>query len=129
MEIRDNSLKSLMVVDDDDQLRNLLKEIFSRINYQVITACDGADALKKMMQVKVDLVILDLIMPEKEGIETLSDIRVNYPETKIMAVSGGSHQLNAPMLLNIAQTLGADDVLKKPFDLNEIIEAVDKLLN
>lgn len=129
MEIQDNSLKSLMVVDDDDQLRNLLKEIFSRMNYQVITACDGSDALKKMMQVKVDLVILDIIMPEKEGIETLSDIRVIYPETKIMAVSGGSQLLSAPILLNIAQKMGADEVIKKPFDLNEIIDAVDKLLN
>ena len=101
---------TILVVDDDAAIRSLFHKILARAGYRVMEAADGAQALAAMSEGGVDLVITDLVMPEKEGIETIVEIRKSYPQVKIAAVSGafGGKYLEA------ASLLGADAALAKP---------------
>jgi two-component system, chemotaxis family, chemotaxis protein CheY len=120
--------KTILIVDDDFQLRNLLETTFSEQDLIVLTAPNGAKALKILSQVSVNLVIVDMIMPEKDGIETISFISENYPGIKIIAVSGGSITLNATLLTDMALKVGAHAAIHKPFKLDDIIEKVKMFL-
>ena len=87
-------MHSILIVDDDFQLRNLLKEALGQFNYSVLTAGDGSRALKILNEVKIDFMIIDIIMPEKDGLEIIPEIRKKFPDIKIMAYSGGMEGLN-----------------------------------
>ena len=115
---------AILVVDDDAAIRSLFHEILARAGYRVMEAADGAQALAAMSQGGVDLVITDLVMPEKEGIETIVEIRKSYPQVKIAAVSGafGGRYLEA------ASLLGADAALAKPVSEETLVDTVRRLL-
>jgi CheY-like chemotaxis protein len=89
-----------------------------------VEAQDGFEALLATSQVAVDLIILDLVMPEKEGIETLRTLVQNHRQIKILVISGAFSGL----MLKCAKSLGAHDVLKKPFSCEAIIQKVEQLL-
>jgi len=93
----------------------------------VLEAADGIEGLEIYRQEPTDLVITDLIMPEKEGIETIIELKRDFPEVKIIAMSGGG-RIEPESYLNIAQKLGALQTLTKPFDRKELLEAVHNLL-
>ena len=79
----------ILVVDDEEGIRTLLRNILVREGHHVTTAADGVEALQVVDTQPVDLVITDLIMPEKEGVETISELRKRFPAVKIIAMSGG----------------------------------------
>jgi YesN/AraC family two-component response regulator len=91
-------------------------------------APNGKVGMKLFQEEPFDLVITDIIMPEKEGIETIGDIRRYFPETKIIAISGGSRSLKADYVLNTAKSLGVDCTLFKPFGIEEFLNAVKHVL-
>lgn len=116
----------ILVIDDDFQMREMLGVILERKGYDVKTASDGKAALQLQSKKPFDIVITDIIMPEKEGLETISELRRGYPRVKIIAISGGG-QYKPEGYLELAKQHGADRVLAKPFGSWEILGAVREL--
>lgn len=117
----------IMVIDDDDQMRVLLRQVMEWAGYEVVEAEDGREGMQIQRRQPADLVITDLIMPEQEGLETISLLRKEFPQTKIIAISGGG-RIGPEAYLPAAQELGADRVFSKPFDVRELAGAVKELL-
>lgn len=117
----------LLVIDDDAGMRKLMVRTLSAGNHQVIEAENGREGLKLMDQHKPDVVITDILMPQKEGIETIREVQERAPNTRIIAVSGGgmSHNL---MFLDVARAFGADAVLAKPFRPAQLVDMVEQVL-
>ena len=117
----------ILIVEDDTQMREMLKQMLTREGYEVADAPDGKVALKLFREKPADIVITDLIMPEKEGIETIRELRRDFPELKIIAIPGGGHTLPEDYLM-LAKGLGANHALSKPLERKELLEAVQSLL-
>ena len=117
----------ILVIDDDPAMRRMMVRTLSELNHRVIEAENGQDGLKLVDSEKPDLVITDILMPQKEGIETIREVQERAPGTKIIAVSGGgiSHNL---MFLDVARAFGADAALAKPFRPHQLVEAVENAL-
>jgi len=96
--------------------------------YEVVEAADGKAGMRLFRESPADLVITDLIMPEKEGIETIMDLRRNFPDVKIIAMSGGGI-IQAEDYLGMAQGVGAHRVFEKPFGVSDMLKAVRDLLD
>ena len=96
--------------------------------YSVFEADNGNTGIALFRSNPVDLVIVDLFMPEKEGIETIIELRKDYPELKIIAISGGIPGCGPEQFLTIARNLGADAALNKPFTMEELLSVVRGLL-
>lgn len=120
-------MSHILVVDDEPQMRAMLRAFLLQNGYQVSEAEDGAAALKVAASAKVDLIILDLLMPGKEGLETLMAIRKEKKPPKIIAVSGGARAVGADFL-PAALKLGASRAFQKPFLLEELLAAIRELL-
>jgi CheY-like chemotaxis protein len=115
-------MKRVLIIDDDEQLRALLSQILERAGYSVAEAAQGSMGLKLFREQPSDLVITDLIMPEKEGIETILEFRL-FPMVPLIAISGGGR--HGPQdYLAIAKRLGAQQTVSKPFSRDEILQAV-----
>jgi len=121
------SMKKILIVDDDDLIRELLYEILESNGYHVIEAENGNRALEILENESVNLIITDIIMPDKEGIETIIEIKKKLPKTKIIAMSGGG-QLDANSYLSIAKKLGVTKTISKPFDPKSLLNIVSELL-
>ncbi len=118
----------ILVIDDDDALRRvILRTLGAKKKHQVIEAANGVEGMKLVEEQKPDAVITDILMPQKEGIETIREIRERAPGCKIIAISGGgmSHNL---MFLDVARAFGADAALAKPFRPNELSAVVEQVL-
>jgi CheY-like chemotaxis protein len=120
-------MKKILIIDDDDQIRGMIRQMLMREGYEVVEASNGKQGAQIFREKPADLVITDLIMPQKDGIEIIMELRRDYPALKIIAISGGGR--GAPELyLKEARLLGAHLVLRKPFERQELLEAVRKLL-
>ena len=120
-------MRHILIVDDDEQVRISLSMCLERAGFDISQARDGEEALKLNGQRRADLIILDLLMPGKEGLETLMALRKDENRPRVIAISGGSKSLSADFL-PAALKLGADKALKKPFGNAELIDAVNALL-
>ena len=117
----------ILVIDDDINIREMLKECLERAEYEVLVASDGKAALKLHSANPVDLIITDIVMPEKDGLEIIMEFRRRFPAVKVIAISGGG-KIGANEYLNIAKGLGATKMFSKPFELRELLAAVRELL-
>lgn len=113
------------MIDDDEDVRSLLERILTSAGHIVVLAADGREGLEQFRAGPADLVITDLYMPNKEGIETITELRLRLPQLPIIAMSG---KPMAGTMLSIAGHLGAVAILQKPFSQKELLEAVDKAL-
>lgn len=120
-------MAQVLVVDDDESLRRFIRQVLEREGHAVDEAENGARAIERIAQGRVDLVITDLIMPEKEGIETIMEVRQRNPEVRIIAMSGGG-RLGPDSYLDTAQRLGADRSLAKPFQRHMLVNLVSEVL-
>lgn len=118
-------MASILVVDDEKSVREMLKNALESAEYEVLEAVNGLEAIEIYKKTPTDLVIIDIIMPEKEGIETIIELRRNYPDIKLIAISGFGEE--SPYLM-MAKHLGADFILDKPFSLEEILDKVQVLV-
>jgi len=118
----------ILVIDDEENVRDLLRDVLEERGHEVLEASDGDLGSALYRERPADLVITDIIMPNKEGLETILDLRRDYPEVKIIAISGGS-RVGRHDVLPLARTLGALRTFSKPFNLRELIDAVDELLS
>ena len=114
----------ILVVDDNLQMLKLLQLFINREGHLVYAASDGEQALALAAQQEFDLLITDLIMPVKEGVETILSFQKLHPRTRIIAMSGGGTCASARNYLGIARSLGVVRTLVKPFSKDELIELV-----
>jgi len=118
----------ILLVDDHAEFLAVQRELLEDAGHTVVTASDGFKALAAVEARNFDLVITDIIMPGKEGIETIVELRRRYPLLKIIAMSGGG-RVGAMSYLEMAEKLGAILTLEKPFNRAVLIEAVTTVLN
>lgn len=122
-----NDMAQIIVIDDMDLIRDAVSQILTSAGHVVREARDGHEALKLFEAERPDLIITDIIMPEKDGIETIQDLRTLEPATRIVAVSGGGKMVETDFLV-AAQTFGAREILRKPFEAHELLQVVSKAL-
>lgn len=118
---------TVLVVDDDVDLLRTLARRFHQAGSQVTVAKDGDEALARFNQSTPAVVVTDILMPNREGVETIITMKARAREVKILAISGGG-LLGAAGVLDLARRLGADDVLAKPFRSDQVLEAVRRLI-
>lgn len=116
----------ILVIDDDPGIRFVLRKALERAGYVVHEAGDGQVGLQRFRELQPDLVITDIIMPEREGVETIVALRREVPSMPIIAMSGGGG--GGADYLAMAEKLGAARTLHKPFSLAEALQAVDEVL-
>lgn len=117
----------VLIIDDDEQIRVLLEQMMHWAGFEVMVAENGKVAMQLQREQPADLVITDLIMPEQEGLETISRLKKDYEGIKIIAISGGG-RIGPEAYLPAALELGADRVFSKPFDVQEIVDTVRAML-
>ena len=120
-------IASVLVVDDEKSVRYMLRQVLERTGYRVFEASNGHEALRVLDEHNADLLIIDIIMPKKDGIETVIEIRRRSPDLPIVAISGGGGPPNLSYL-DIARKFGADHILRKPFSVVELLNVVNKAL-
>lgn len=118
---------TILVVEDDAQVRAFLEELLALDGHEVHVAGDGRDALERLATLRPDLVITDLVMPEKDGVELVLQIRERDPDLPILAISGG-RAVPGESYLRVARMLGADAIMEKPFAADELRETTLSLL-
>ena len=118
--------KRLLVIDDDAAFREMLKRLLQQCGYEVCAAADGNEGLRLQLENQFDLIISDIIMPEKDGIETIAEIRERFSDAKIIVMSGGGWY-GTDIDFDMARKLGAA-TLDKPFAMEEITKLIQRLL-
>lgn len=117
----------VLVVDDSADIRGMLQAQLEMEGFEVATAPDGARALALLGRQRTDLIITDLFMPDKDGIETILGIREKYPAVQIVAMSGWDSRQGSDYL-KVAREIGAVRTVKKPFELTDIVKIVRDLM-
>ena len=117
----------ILVIDDDDSLRTLLSRVLKSAGYEVLEASNGSIALEMQRSTPAELIITDIFMPEKGGTEFILDMSVEFPKTKVIAMSGGGN-VNDVDFLNLAENLGALKTFQKPFKQADILAVVKELI-
>jgi CheY-like chemotaxis protein len=118
----------ILIVDDDHDGRSTLAGLLERDGYKVDVAADGDEALKAQEKSPFDVLITDIFMPARDGVETIRDFHARYPRTRIIAMSGGDRRL-AVDYLSLGLAIGADRILRKPFDLAALRAALKEILD
>ena len=118
----------ILLIDDEESIRRPLQILLERAGHEVLPAANGPDALKLWRAQGGDLVITDIHMPGKNGLETILELRHHAPDAPILAMSGGDRNGRVDVL-GAAATLGAVRTIQKPFTLKEMMEAVEELLS
>ncbi len=121
-------MTKILIIEDDELVRDYLVDVLVRAGFTVEAAADGKAGVESFQQQAADLVITDIIMPEKDGIETIMDLRRENPNLKVIAISGGGRS-EPENYLHSARLLGADLTMKKPFTNKELLAAISGLLN
>ncbi len=121
-------MATILVIDDEPRMLRVIREILESAGHEVIDATSGDQGVAFVNQREINLVITDIIMPEKEGIETIGEIKQDFPQMPIIAISGGSLK-GAGSYLETAAALGACATLEKPFHSFELLEVVNQALD
>jgi DNA-binding NtrC family response regulator len=120
----------ILVVDDEPQVRGFLRRCLEKLGHEVIELADGKHASRTHAENPVDLMITDLFMPERDGLQTIFELHQNCPELRIIAISGGAvdSRFSGADMLRIASRLGACKILEKPFGVGQLQETVSDAL-
>lgn len=122
-----HNVARILVTDDNARLRAVLRDILTQAGYEVETAGNGIEACQILDRLPVDLLITDIVMPDKEGIQTIAGLHRDRPDLRIIAMSGEGSD-GAGFYLEMAREFGADLTLSKPFSKAQVLKAVDRLL-
>ena len=120
-------MAKILVIEDDDSFRNVLVQMLSKAGYEVRQAGEGNQALEVCKLFEPELVLTDIIMPDKEGLETIQELLDLCPHLKIIAMSGGG-KFGPNSYLPLAQKLGAKATLQKPFMREELLNTISEVL-
>jgi CheY-like chemotaxis protein len=121
----------ILLIEDNAVVRQLLHDMLTAAGYDVLAEADGNAAIEALRRITVDAVVTDIYMPGMDGLETIVEVRKRYPDLRIIAMSGGSSRVRGRQAdhLMTAHEIGADAVLRKPFEPEELIGALQRLLN
>jgi two-component system chemotaxis response regulator CheY len=129
-EVRSHSWKprcrmpTILVVDDEDQIRQLICETLEQAGYHVTEARDGKEGLQQYRLSPADLVVMDILMPDQDSLETIVTLRRKFPNVKVIAITGGSDMIGILNFLDVAKMLGAHSTLQKPFEMKPLLDTV-----
>lgn len=118
----------ILLADDDAQVRKMLKITLERAGHEVVEAADGNQAVELYDPETIDVVVTDIVMPEKEGIETIMELKTINPEVQIIAISGGG-RINPEDYLKWAQRFGVASTFTKPIDREELLATIADLIS
>ena len=117
---------SILVIDDEHALREILSQVLTDAGHRVVGAENGKEASKALATSAFDVVLTDVIMPEKDGMQVISEVRKKFPEVRIIAMSGGGH-VSRDQYLKIAKGLGAHAILEKPFANQKLLDTIEEM--
>ena len=120
-------MASILIVDDDPTVRMIAREMLRDGGHAIVEAADGDLALDVIEAVPLDVVVLDLLMPNKDGLEVIRHLKSRHPEVRILAISSGG-RIGAIAYLETARVFGADEVMMKPLRLDAFAGAIDRLI-
>jgi CheY-like chemotaxis protein len=120
-------MPNILIVDDEPSMRKMVRRVLEDAGHAVFEAADGVEADALTMTTPVDLVITDVIMPNRDGVETLIRLRESNPGIKVIVMTGGGRSRNLD-LLSVAQQVGAAGTLAKPFRKSQLLAAVGDCL-
>jgi CheY-like chemotaxis protein len=120
-------MQRILVIDDDPFVQRTIVRVLRKTGYDVHAAADGLEGLREFRNLQPDLVITDIVMPVKEGLDTIRMLRSWSPGAKIIAISGGNRLASRDFLVE-ATALGAAAVIAKPFELDELLDRVSHCL-
>jgi CheY-like chemotaxis protein len=115
----------ILIIDDDPVARAVLEQTLRSGAHEIVAATDGIEGVKEYLAKPADLVITDLFMPNRDGFETIAELRTRFPAVAIIAMSGNAI---APSMLPVARKMGAIEIVLKPFTPEEMLKVVDKVL-
>lgn len=121
-------MPQILLIEDDDAMRETLSALLSRKGFDVVAAADGDEGLKLFRRNPVPLVITDIIMPNKEGVETIFELKKDFPDVNIIAISGGGKVEAQNYLQAVEMIPNVRYTFKKPFKNEEFLAAVNELL-
>ena len=122
-------MAQILVIEDDAQFREMLAQMLEQAGYQVETAANGIVGLERFRQSAPDLVITDILMPEKDGIDTIIEMKRERDDVRIIAISGGRRTITPQFNLDSAALIGVRQTLTKPFSRQQLLEAVQMALD
>jgi DNA-binding response OmpR family regulator len=118
---------TILVNDDDELVGELAESILTRAGYTCLLAREARSAVAVMKTGRIDLLITDIIMPDMDGIDLIGEVRANWPDLPVLAMSGGG-RVGAFELLKVARILGANGVVQKPIEAETLLPAVEAAL-
>jgi DNA-binding NtrC family response regulator len=121
-------MASILVIDDEESIRLILRKVLEGSGHHVEEASNGVEGLALIKEKRFDLVFLDVVMPEKGGLETLMEIHARLPDTKAIVISG-KIDLESEAFRNFTRLFGGTRTLKKPFHLATVIREVEEALD
>ncbi|HCT99164.1 MAG TPA: response regulator [Methylococcaceae bacterium] len=121
-------MAKILIIDDDADIRELLTLVLQQDHHDVFVAEDGQRGIAFHQQEKFDVIITDIVMPNKDGVEFILELAEHGDGTPIIAISGGNRDVGGEFNLVSAQTLGVNAILKKPFDTDELREMITRIL-
>ena len=120
-------MSRVLVIDDEPYILLMLKKLFEKEGFDVDIAINGDEGIKIFSKYPADVIITDIVMPEKEGLETIREFKQTNPALKIIAISGEG-RIDSKEYLDSARLFGAAKVFRKPFKQREMVNAVNELL-
>jgi len=122
-------MSRILIIDDDSKVLGTYSRILEHAGYEVVTACDGNEGISTFKDKLADLVITDIFMPRKEGLETIKELKQGFPDVKIIAISGGGDGMGPENYLQAAKLFGAMCALTKPIEGEDLLKAVQECLS
>lgn len=119
---------TILVIDDQADLRAMIEMTLVSAGFHVVGAANGREAIRAVAKEKIDLVLTDLLMPERDGLEVMADLRRSRPDLPVIAMSGGG-RMPADFYLKVARTFGAKTILEKPFSPEQFLEKIGGVLS
>jgi DNA-binding response OmpR family regulator len=121
-------MPNILIIEDNRDLRLTLTWMLQDEGYNVLNAPDGEKGMELSQETPIDVVITDIFIPEKDGLEIIRDLKETFPLTKIIAISGGGGSGHTEYL-EVARMFGAQKVFEKPVDINDLLDAIKELLD
>ncbi|MCP9451149.1 MAG: response regulator [Nitrospira sp.] len=117
-------MPSVLVIDDDEQVRRMIRDTLEAAGYGVEEARNGAEGLERYRASPADVVLMDILMPDQDGLESILAFRQEFPSARVIAMTGGSDLIGIMNFLEVAKMLGARRTIQKPFELETLLAAV-----
>ena len=115
---------SILVADDEDSIRSLVGHFLQNAGHRVVVVSNAREACEAMNQKKFDLVITDVLMPDGDGLDLITELKKVQPNARILAMSGGGRYLEGSDYLKLAKGMGAHAAVMKPFNFEQLKEAI-----